>query len=111
MSSPNYVNACRDHLASALTLDDGSKAPYYKKVDEAALEQAKEEISAVLDRAHKAGVISDHELKHMDPRDKNAARFYALPKVHKEHVQGEVLPLRPIISGSGSITENISHYV
>ena len=33
------------------------------------------------------------------------------PKVHKDHVSGKVPPRRPIISGSGSITEDISHYV
>ena len=31
--------------------------------------------------------------------------------VHKDHVPGEVPPLHPIISRSGSITEAISHYV
>ena len=40
--------------------------------------QAKEEISAVLQWAHKAGIVSDHELKHMDWSEKAAARFYAL---------------------------------
>ena len=43
-----YVNACRDHLASSLKLADGSESPYYRKVDEETLEQAKEDISAVL---------------------------------------------------------------
>ena len=65
----------------------------------------------MLDRAHKAGIISDHEMKHMSPSEKSSARFYALPKVHKDHVPGEIPPLRPIISGSGSITEGISHFV
>ena len=111
MDTPAYVNACRDHLASSLKQADGSESPYYKKVDEETLEQAKIEITAVLDRAHKAGIISDHEMKHMSPSDKTSARFYALPKVHKNHVPGEVPPLRPIISGSGSITEGISHFV
>ena len=33
MDTPAYVNACRDHLASSLKQADGSKSPYYKKVD------------------------------------------------------------------------------
>ena len=111
MDTPAYVNACRDHLASSLKQADGSKSPYYKKVDEETLEQAKIEITAVLDRAHKAGIISDHEMKHMSLSEKSSARFYALPKVHKDHVPGEIPPLRPIISGSGSITEGISNFV
>ena len=77
LDTPDYVNACREHLASSLKLDDGSESPYYRKVDETALDEAKEEITAVLQRAHKAGIISDHELKHMDPSEKAAARFYA----------------------------------
>ena len=47
----------------------------------------------------------------MDPSEKGPARFYALFKVHKKHEPGTVPPERPIISGSGSITENISHFV
>ena len=107
LDTPSYMNACQKHLASSLTLDDGSVLPEGGQGD-----QAKEEITAVLNKAHKAGIISDQELKHMDPSDIVAARFQPLPKVHKDHVPGEVLPLRLIISsGSGSITEKISHYV
>ena len=51
----------------------------------------------------------------MDPSDKSPGRFYELFKVHKYHDSGETTPERPIISGSGSITENISlfleHYI
>ena len=73
-------------MASRLKLDDGSGAPHYRKVDKAALDQAKEEITAVLHRTHKAEIISDHELKHIDPSEKAAGRFFALPKVYKVHV-------------------------
>ena len=92
-------------------LDDGTQKPYYRKVGDEVLEQAKSEILACLDKAHKAGIISDHEYKHMNPSEKVAGRFYALPKVHKDHEPGQVPPLRSIISGSGSITECISQYV
>ena len=47
----------------------------------------------------------------MLPKDKNPGKFYQLFKVHKEHEPGSVPPGRPIISGSGSITENISIFV
>ena len=111
MDTPDYVKSCNEHLNSSLKLDDGTQRPYYRKVEADVLEQAKSEISACLDKAHKAGIISDHEYKHMDPSEKVAGRFYALPKVHKHHEPGQVPPLRPIISGSGSITECISQYV
>ena len=63
-----------------MNLDDGKQWPYFRKVEVDVLERAKSEISACLDKAHKNGVISDHKYKHMDPREKVAGRFYALPK-------------------------------
>ena len=47
----------------------------------------------------------------MDPSDKKPAKFYQLFKVHKNHEKGKAPPERPIISGSGSFTENISLFV
>ena len=47
----------------------------------------------------------------MDPDDKNALKFYCIFKVHKAHKHKETPPPRPIISGSGSITENICLFV
>ena len=46
------MNASCKHLPSGLKLDDGSESPYYRKMDEAALDQFKREISAVLQNAH-----------------------------------------------------------
>ena len=43
--------------------------------------------------------------------NKNPSKFYCNFKVHKKHNYKETPPPRPIISGSGSITENISLYV
>ena len=34
-------------------------------------------------------------------------KFYELFKVHKDHSQPDLPPERPIVSGCGSITENI----
>ena len=47
----------------------------------------------------------------MNPQDKSSGRFYQTFKVHKPHEPNKAPPGRPITSGSGSITENISHYV
>ena len=41
------------YLASSLKLDNGSEAPDYQKVDEFELEQAKEEMTTMLNRANK----------------------------------------------------------
>ena len=47
----------------------------------------------------------------MDPLDKGPAKFYEIFKVHKSHTPGQTPPERPIISASGSITENIALFV
>ena len=44
----------------------------------------------------------------MNPKHKNPSKFYCYFKVHKETKHNNVPPVRPIISGSGAITENIS---
>ena len=47
----------------------------------------------------------------MDPDDKKPSKFYCNFKVNQEHTPNETPPPRPIISASGSITENIGLYV
>ena len=47
----------------------------------------------------------------MDPASKGAGKFYQTFKVHKKHTAPDTPPERPIISGSGSIMENIGQYV
>ena len=83
---------------------DRSEVNFYREVDSELLVTAKGEILAVLDKAHKDGIISEEEYRHMDPTEKAAARLYLLFKVHKAHQE------RPVISGSGSITENPSRF-
>ena len=72
---------------------------------------AKDEISKVLNEALENKIISREEFEGMTPTDKNPGRYYELFKVHKEHQEGSAPPERPIISGSGSITEGISKFV
>ena len=47
----------------------------------------------------------------MDPSDTGPGKFYQIFKVHKPHPPLSLPPGRPIISGRGSITENISRFV
>ena len=47
----------------------------------------------------------------MDPTEKTPENLYDIFKVHKDHIPGETPPERPIISGSGSITEHSSLFV
>ena len=56
-------------------------------------------------------IISEEEFKAMDPSEKSLAKFYMTFKVHKAHTPMTAPPPRPIISGSGSITENLGVYI
>jgi len=57
------------------------------------------------------GWISKDEAKAMAPTEAKPGRLYGLAKVHKKVKKGEIPPFRPIVSGSGSLTENISKFV
>ena len=111
LDTDEYIRSCNQHLSSKLKNSDGSESPYYCKVGEEFLEKAKSEILNVLKRAADDKIISSEEFDGMDPTGKGAATFYQLFKVHKPHQEGRAPPERPIISGSGSITEGISQYV
>ena len=43
--------------------------------------------------------------------EKGPAKFYCNFKVHKPHEPNTAPPVRPIVSGSGSTTENIAAFV
>ena len=47
----------------------------------------------------------------MNPEEQRPAKFYRNLKIHKAHKPMEAPPPRPIISGSGSLTENLGIYV
>ena len=106
------MTACYDHLLSKQpnpNNPEGEGISYYKKKDEFALERAKKHISNVLNEGLENEFITKEEHKAMDPSDKNPSKFYCNMKIHKAHET--IPPVRPIISGSGSITENIGVYV
>ena len=105
-----YMKACYEHLLEKQSNTDGD-LNYYVKVDEFEVERSKKIIKNVLNEALKEEIISKHEFQSMDPTDKNLSKFYMTFKVHKPHEPKTAPPPRPIVSGSGSITENLGVYV
>ena len=101
----DYITACYDHLTST----QSDKKPYYSQVAKITVEKSKNKIKAILDEGLENNILSEEEYNVMNPEDKNPAKFYMNFKVHKPH--NHIPPPRPIISGSGSITENIGKYV
>ena len=106
-----YIRACEEHLSGEQVQSDGSRKPYYEKVKDDALEEIRNKVNLVVEEAFDNNIITKEEYEAMRADEKAAARFYATFKVHKKHVTGKVPPERPIISGNGSVTENISAYV
>ena len=102
-----YVKACYKHLTSSQS--EGN--PYYTQVDALEVERSKAQIESTLLEALKDNIISQDEFHAMNPKDKEPGRFYCNFKVHKKHEHGQTPPERPIISGSGSLTEGIGMYV
>ena len=88
---------------------DGSTKHYYKEVTEAAFDTAKSKILHILQAGFDNEIINKEEFEAMCPDGKMASKFYCNFKIHKEHVH--IPPVRPIISGSGSIVENPSKFV
>ena len=89
----------------------GPPLPYYKKATTQDFNKLKQSIDAVLDFGKQNEYLSNVEYKMMRPVDKGAGRFYQLYKVHKSYPEGCLPPGRPIVSGNGSLTENLSKFV
>ena len=106
----DYMRACYEHLLSRLDRKGEEPKYYYKEVPDVFLSRAKIEIVSVLEEALENQHITQGEFQAMDPNDSDPARFYCNFKVHKEHSPAETPPVRPIISGSGSITEKMGKH-
>ena len=97
MDRERYIGECERQLSDrniyAVLLTDPSEDNFKK-------------IRILLDRMLETGVIDVDQACFALPLFLTPARFYLLPKVHKCGVPG-----RPVISASGSLTENLSDLV
>ena len=109
LDTVDYLDSCAKHLKSTRKNSDGTESPYYREASEEDLEAAKAAILNVLNDALEQEIITKKEYEAMDPTSKGVGRFYQNFKLHKAH-EG-IPPERPIVSASGSITENLSHFV
>ena len=81
------------------------------KIEDIELIISENKIYHTLKEGFEKQIISKDEFDAMNPQDKKPAKFYCISKVHKQHKPPQSPPIRPIISGSGSLTENIGVYV
>ena len=105
------MRACYQHLTSEKIMGNGESKQYYLKVDDIELDRTKSKIRCVVQEGLDNDILSKEEYESMIADDKEAAKFYCTFKVHKSHEPMIAPPPRPILSGSGSATENIAAFV
>ena len=108
---PVYMRACYEHLMSEKILNGGESKKYYHRVDGIELEYTKTKIRNLVQEGLDNDILSKEEYTAMLADDKEAAKFYCTFKVHKKHEPMTAPPPRPIVSGSGSVTENVATFV
>ena len=106
-----YMRACYEHLMSEKVMEDGVSRNYYCRVDAMELERTKSNIKHLVQDGFENYILSEEEYNAMIADEKDAAKFYCTFKVHKKHEPMTAPPPRPIVSGSGSVTENIATFV
>ena len=101
----------KQEMNSQLLAKSNTGVPFYEPSSEKELKEQTKRIEEIIEVGHTNDFISDQDLKAMKPSGKSG-RLYGNPKCHKGIKEGRVIPpCRPIISGSGSITEKISKFV
>ncbi len=83
-----------------------SDTRYYRKLDLDPTAQHTEQVRELVLEMFKGDHISKDTFKYLTPTNPRTARFYHLPKIHK---QGN--PGRPIVSSCAAPTERISEFV
>lgn len=81
----------------------------YKEVTTKELKSGLSRVKGVIEAAEKNGFLDKDEAAAMVPSEAKPGRLYGLAKDHKEFVG--IPPFRPIVSGSGCLTENISLFL
>ena len=109
LNHSDYVKAAEKHLDESLKDEDGNIKALYKKVKINHFDEAKLKLNNLLMSGFDNEIISKTELEAMCPDSKTMSKFYCNFKVHKEYEH--IPPVRPIISGSGSLLENPSKFV
>ena len=94
-------------------MEDGVSRNYYWRVDAIALERTRSKIKYLVQDGFENDILSEEEYNAMIADEKDAAKFYCTFKVYKKHepMTAPPPPPRPIVSGSGSVTENIAAFV
>ena len=115
MDTEDYKSVCYKQLQATYTGSDGTQHPYYRLTCHQVLNHQLAIAKDLVQEGVEAGFIHPDDAKSMIPEEASPGRYYGLVKNHKEQhtwAAGQTIPpLRPVVSGSGSISEGITHWV
>lgn len=113
MDRDDYVNEIMEqHLQSTVTNQDGDIINVYREVDPLMLHVHHDKLRQLVEQGFQAGFLNEKEKAGLIPEKPGEARAYGMPKAHKAVPEGKKIPpVRLVISGCGSTTENASLFV
>ena len=113
----DYKMVVKDQLEATYVGEDGVPKPYYRPTCAEHLHNLRGKAQALVEEGVREGFIHPGDASFMIPDEAKPGRYYGLAKVHKPRqtwpqvTQGRCPPLRPVVSGSGTVSEGISHWV
>ena len=92
-----------------------SNRKHYVEINSPLYPETATKITSILQDLHESKVISDKQLKFLQPPDEpRPRRFYMLPKIHKDKESwpsGNMPPGRPIVSDCNSESEDVASFI
>ena len=116
MNTSDYIKQCEAMLYATYKDAAGEEQTYYRtNVPKEVLTHHWSNIKDAVEEGRRAGYVSDGDAALMVTNEPKPGRFYGLVKNHIDKESwpagSNIPPLRPVVSGSGSNTENISLFV
>ena len=114
---PDYDLVVRDQLTATYPGEDGTPQPYYRTTCSQHLQNLLAKAKELVQEGVDLGFIHPDDASVMIPAEAVPGRYYGLAKVHKQRqtwpevAGGRCPPLRPVVSGSGTVQEGISYWV
>ena len=113
MNRQDYIKEISEqHLQAYVINETGKQVPVYREVDPLMLGVHHSRIKQFAEDAATEGFITAETARRLIPEQPSEGRAYGLVKAHKPVEQNKnIPPLRLVVSGSGSNTENASLFV
>lgn len=99
MNNDDYVSMCLGFLKNK---------EWYNPISALSINQYNSSFYNMVDRAFYTGAITKNTYEFIRISHPRVATFYSLPKIHKNSTK---LTGRPIVSGNGAISENLSRVI